>query len=35
MGTYVWYSGVADYPPEKRIKENILKILDAGGKDAS
>ena len=33
MGTYVWYSGVADYPPEKRkrIKENILKILDAGG----
>ena len=33
MGTYVWYSGVADYPLEKRkrIKENILKILDAGG----
>ena len=33
MGTYVWYSGAADYPLEKRkrIKENILKILDAGG----
>ena len=33
MGTYVWYSGAADYPFEKRkrIKENILKILDAGG----
>lgn len=28
MGTYVWYSGAADYPLEKRkrIKENILKI---------
>ena len=33
MGTYVWYSGMADYPLEKRkrIKENILKMLDAGG----
>lgn len=33
MGTYVWYSGAADYPLEKRkrIKENILKMLDAGG----
>lgn len=33
MGTYVWYSGVADYPLEKRkrIKENLLKILNAGG----
>ena len=33
MGKYVWYSGAADYPLEKRkrIKENILKMLDAGG----
>lgn len=33
MGTYVWYSGAADYPlkKRKRIKENILKMLDAGG----
>ena len=33
MGTYAWYSGAADYPLEKRkrIKENILKMLDAGG----
>lgn len=29
----MWYSGAADYPLEKRkrIKENILKMLDAGG----